>query len=174
MYKKWLLILMLFFVFLGTVVLAETDCGNDIDCLQRQVNELNNSLQMSVAATKPLESEINKLSNRIKSIQAQVDGAVKKQKETEIEIKKRGEKVSAQYMVLSVKLREMYKRLRSRPLWANLVASKGLGEIRREIAYRQDSNDKDRQIIVSLVGEISSLEIDKKKLEEQKIQLSPN
>jgi chromosome segregation ATPase len=66
----------------------------------------------------------------------------------------------------------MYKRLRSRPLWVNLIASKGLGEIRREIAYRQDSNDKDRQVIISLVEEISSLEIDKKKLEDQKVQLS--
>jgi len=160
------------FVFLKTVVFAETDCGNDIDCLQRQVTELNKSLQMSVAATKPLESEISRLSSRIKSIQNQVDLAVKKQKETELEIKERGKKVSDQYLVLAVKLREMYKRLRSRPLWVNLIASKGLGEIRREIAYRQDSNDKDRQVIISLVEEISSLEIDKKKLEDQKIQLS--
>lgn len=177
MYKRFLLILVLLFVFLRTVVLAETNCsgknGDDLyNCLGVQISELNKSMEMSVAATRPLESEISKLSARIKSIQSQVDSAVKKQKETELEIKKRGEKVSEQYVVLAIKIREMYKRLRSRPLWANLVSGKPLGEIRREIAYRQDTNDNDRQLIISLVGEISSLEADKQKLEAQKIQLS--
>ncbi len=176
MYKRYWLILLL--IFISTkLVFAEVNCGgrsgDDLyKCLGEQISELNKSMEMSVAATRPLESEINKLSARLKTIQLQIDGAAKKQKETEQQIKIRGEKVSEQYLVLSVKLREMYKRLRSRPLWASLIANKGLGEIRRELAYRQDSNDKDRQVIVSLVTEISSLEVDKKKLEEQKIQLS--
>lgn len=177
MKSKLLLVVLLLFGLLIPSVFAEVNCsgknGDDLyKCLGDQISELNKSMEMSVAATRPLESEISKLSTRIKSIQSQVDSAAKKQKETEVEIKKRGEKVSEQYLVLSVKLREMYKRLRSRPLWANLVSGKPLGEIRREIAYRQDTNDKDRQIIVSLVTEISSLEIDKQKLEVQKIQLA--
>jgi len=156
---------------------AEVSCDGKsgdalFDCLNTQIGDLNKSLEMSVAATKPLESEINKLSTKIKQIQSQINEATKKQKQTELNIATRGEKVTEQYGVLSIKLREMYKRIRSRPLWANLVVNKGLGEIRRELNYRQESNDKDRQIIVSLVGEITSLEEDKKKLETQKQQLA--
>ena len=176
MYKRFLLVLVFLLVFLRPV-LAETNCGgksgDDLyNCLGTQIQEINKSLEMSVAATKPLESEIDKLSARIKSIQSQVDSAIKKQKETEVEIKLREGKVSEQYVVLSIKIREMYKRLRSQPLWANLISGKPLGEIRREIAYRQDSNDKDKQVIVSLITEIFSLETDKQKLETQKVQLS--
>jgi len=176
MYKRFLLILLLVFVSVRWVF-AEVNCDGKsgdalFDCLSSQIGDLNKSLEMSVAATKPLESEISKLSAKIKQIQGQINEATKKQKQTEIDIKIRGEKVAEQYEILSVKLREMYKRLRSRPLWANLVANKGLGEIRRELAYRQDTNDKDRQVIVSLVNEISSLEDDKKKLEVQRQQLA--
>ncbi len=176
MYKRLLFILLLVFIS-GRGVFAEVSCdgkaGDSLfECLSSQIGDLNKSLEMSVAATKPLESEINKLSAKIKQIQSQINEATNKQKQTEQNIKIRGEKVTEQYEVLSIKLREMYKRLRSRPLWASLVVNKGLGEIRRELAYRQDSSDKDRQVIVSLVNEIISLEADKKKLEEQKQQLA--
>lgn len=176
MYKRFLLILLLVFVSVRWVF-AEVNCDGKsgdslLECLGSQIGDLNKSLEMSVAATKPLESEINKLSTKIKQIQGQINEATKRQAQTELDIKQRGDKVTEQYKILSIKLREMYKRLRSRPLWANLVVNKGLGEIRRELAYRQDSNDKDRQIIVSLVGEITSLEEDKKKLEVQKQQLA--
>lgn len=176
MYKRFLLILLLVFVSVRWVF-AEINCESKsgdalFECLSSQIGDLNKSLEMSVAATKPLESEINKLSAKIKQIQFQINEATKKQKQTEQDIEIRGEKVAEQYEILSIKLREMYKRLRSRPLWANLVVNKGLGEIRRELAYRQDSNDKDRQVIVSLVAEITSLEADKKKLETQRQQLA--
>lgn len=177
--KKWVVLFMFVVLsgFFARYSWAETDCsgksGDDLyKCLGTQIGELNKSLEMSVAATKPLESEINKLSSKIKQIQAQVTLAVKKQLETEKEIKLRGEKVSEQYQVLSVKLREMYKRLRSRPLWVNLLLPKNMGEIRRELAYRQDSNDNDRQVILSMISEITKLEEDKKKLETEKKQLS--
>ncbi len=173
---KWIWICLLL---VASVRFASADVNCDgkggeelLTCLSLQMAELNKSLEMSVAATKPLESEISKLSAKIKQIQTQIEGAAKKQKETEAEIKKRSETVAEQYVVLAIKLREMYKRLRSTPLWANLLVNKGLGETRREIAYRQDTNDNDRQIILSLINEITSLEADKKKLEEQKKQLS--
>lgn len=176
MYKRLLLILLLVVVSVRWVF-AEVNCegktdGALFDCLSSQIGELNKSLEMSVAATKPLESEISKLSAKIKQIQFQINEATKKQKQTEIEIKLRGEKVTEQYEILSIKLREMYKRLRSRPMWANLVVNRGLGEIRRELAYRQESNDRDRQVIVNLINEITTLEEDKKKLENQRQQLA--
>lgn len=174
MYKRYLLVsfLFVFSVFAGITMADEVSCGNDLSCIEKQIIDLNKSLDMSVAATKPLESEISKLSSRIRQIQLQISEAIKKQKQAENEIAEREKKATESYKVLSVKTKEVYKRLRSRPVWASLVTSKGLGEIRREIAYRQESSDQDRQIILSLVSEISKLEDDKQKLESQKQQLS--
>lgn len=167
-------VLMPFFVGL---VWAETNCDgksdNDlITCLGTQIGELNKSLEMSRAATAPLEAEISRLNARIKSIQTQINLAVTKLKITEQNIKDRSEKVSTQYLILAVKIREMYMRLRSEPLWVSLLSKASMGETRRELAYRQESNDKDKQIIINLVQEIGKLEEDKKQLETQKEQLA--
>lgn len=176
---KWrylLIPVILFSVFAG-LVSADTNCdgksGDElIACLGTQIGELNKSLQMSKDATAPLESEIARLSARIKSIQGQINTASAKLKVTEEEIKTRGAKVSTQYVVLGAKVREMYIRLRSQPLWVSLLSETSMGEGRRELAYRQETSDRDKQLIVTLVQEIGGLEEDKKRLELQKTQLA--
>lgn len=168
---KIFIILVVLLAFFAGIARADVNCGNDLNCLQGQIDDLRKSLQMSVAATTPLENEISKLSARIRSIQGQIDVAVKKEKQTEANIKDRSEKVSTQYVVLSVKMREFYKRIRSQPLWVGLFSGKDMGEARRELVYREESNDKDKQVILALVQEIGGLEQDKKNLEIQKASL---
>ena len=175
--KIGIIFILILTIWFGGVAWGEVNCDNKsgdalYECLGQQMQDLNKAMEMSVAATKPLESEINKLSSRLKKIQSQISEATKRQKQTELDILERERKVKSEYDLLSIKTREMYKRLRSRPLWVSLIVNSALGEARREIAYRQDSNERDRQIILTLVGEIGGLETDKKKLETQKEQLS--
>jgi len=158
-------------------VRAEVNCegknGDDLyTCLGQQIDELNKSLAMSVAATKPLEAEMQKLTARIASIQKQINSAVKSMKQLEADVETRSSKVAASYTVMSAKTREMYKKLRSEPLWVGLLRYQQLGVARRELAYRQESSDRDKQIIVNLVSEIGRLEIDRRKLEEEKKKLT--
>jgi SpoIID/LytB domain protein len=170
---KWRYILVpviLLSVFVGlsrqtSLVKAEESCGDNIECFQKQINDLTALLNTN-------QGEANKIGTKIKSIQSQINVATAKLKVTEANIKDRSKKVSTQYLVLSVKIREMYMRLRSQPLWVSLLSSTSMGEARRELAYRQDSNERDKQIIVNLVQEIGSLEADKKALELKKIQLA--
>ncbi|EKD53522.1 MAG: hypothetical protein ACD_61C00023G0012 [uncultured bacterium] len=170
---KWRYILVpviLLSVFAGlsrqtSLVKAEESCGDNIECFQKQINDLTALLNTN-------QGEANKIGTKIKSIQSQINVATAKLKVTEANIKDRSKKVSTQYLVLSVKIREMYMRLRSQPLWVSLLSSTSMGESRRELAYRQDSNERDKQIIVNLVQEIGSLEADKKALELKKIQLA--
>lgn len=154
------------------LVWADVDCGalsgddkKDCEDISRQINDFTNELGAK-------QGDKSKLEARLKSIQSQINTAVAKLKFTEISIKDRGEKVSTQYLVLSVKIREMYMRLRSESLWVSLLSSTGMGQTRRELVYRQESNEKDKQVIVSLVQEIGSLEADKKALEQKKVQLA--
>lgn len=171
-------------VVLGVGLFAGINSAEAIDCSEGNINNLaidqleicknesQKELDMSLAATAPLETEVKKLGSRIAALQKGINTALAKLKTTEIGIKDRSEKVSTQYMVLAVKIRGMYIRLRSEPLWVSLLSSTSMGQTRRELAYRQESNDKDRQVIVSLVQEIGQLEEDKKTLEKQKEQLS--
>lgn len=175
---KWrylFIIAMVFGVFAGTsrwesLVFAETNCdgksGDDLfSCLGTQISELSKTLDTNKEASSIIDA-------KLKSIQSQISVAVFKLKSTEANIKDRSEKVSTQYLILSVKIREMYMRLRSQPLWITLFSSMNMGEVRRELAYRKDSNETDKQMIVSLVQEIGSLEADKKILEQQKSRLA--
>ena len=168
-WKVLFIVVAMFCAFAG-LVRADTSCdgkGGDelIACLGTQISELNKTLETN-------KGEASKIMAKLKSIQSQINLAVAKEKQAEIDIKDRSGKVSTQYLVLAVKTREMYKRLRSEPLWASLLSKTSMGEARRELAYRQESNDRDKQMIVNLVQEIGKLEEDKKALEQKKIQLA--
>ncbi len=164
---RYLIIVAIVFGFFAGLVMAEDICKGDQNCLdiQKQIDELTPLLNSN-------KNEASKIEAKLKSIQSQLSVAVTKLKFTEANIKDRSEKVSTQYLILSVKIREMYMRLRSQPLWISLFSSMNMGEVRRELAYRQDSNETDKQMIVSLVSEIGKLETDKKALETQKAQLA--
>jgi len=165
---RYLLIVVVLFGFLTGLVMADSvDCRGDQECLQMQkeMDELTVLLNTN-------KKEAGIIEAKLKSIQSQISVAVVKLKVTETNIKDRSEKVSIQYIVLSVKIREMYMRLRSQPLWVTLFSSMNMGEMRRELAYRQDSNEADKQIIINLVQEIGKLETDKKVLEQKKILLA--
>ena len=161
-----LVVMASFFVGLtANLVWAEVDCGDNTECIQGQIDDLYELLNTN-------KGEASKIEAKLKSVQGQINTAILKLKFTEQGIKDRSKKVSTQYIVLSVKIREMYMRVRSQPLWVSLLSKASMGEVRRELVYRQDSNDKDKQVIVSLVQEIGSLEKDKKALEQKKIQLA--
>ncbi len=154
------------------MVSAETNCDL-LDGADKQtcvdINQQLVDLEKTLSTNK---GEASKIQSKLKSIQSQLTVAATKLKATEANIKDRSEKVSTQYIILSAKIREMYIRLRSQPLWISLFSSMNMGEVRRELAYRQDSNETDKQLIVSLVSEIGKLESDKKALEIQKTQLA--
>ena len=177
---KWrylLILVVLLSFFAGFRSVMAIDCSNpenmnDVGQLEECKKDLQRSFDLSFAATTPLEAEIKKLGVKIVALQRGIDTAQAKLKTTEAGIKERSEKVSTQYLVLAIKIRGMYIRLRSEPLWASLLSSTSMGEARRELAYRQESNDKDKQLIVNLVQEIGTLEKDKITFEKQKEQLA--
>lgn len=158
------------FGFCAGLTSAQTNCdgksGADLyNCLGTQITELTAELETN-------KGEASKIQTKLKSIQSQLSVAASKLKTTEASIKDRSEKVSTQYVVLAAKVREMYMRMRSQPMLISLFSSMNMGELRRELAYRQQSNESDKQMIVSLVSEIGKLEADKKSLEQQKAQLA--
>jgi len=148
---RYLLAVVVVASFFAGFVRADIDCGNDLGCIENQLVDLTGSLKTNKVAAGVIET-------KLKSIQSQINIATKKLKLTEDGIKDRSGKVSIQYIVLSVKIREMYMRLRSQPLWVSLLSSTSMGEARRELAYRQDTNERDKQLIINLIQEIGKLE----------------
>ena len=146
----------------------ESNSGVYLECLGREIGKLSEDLQASRNATAPLEEELNSLIKKISGFQYQIDQAKVRQVEIGAEIEEREDLLSEQYLILAEKTREYYKRLRSTSFLSQLLSSMGTGETTREMAYRNEANERDRQIILQLSGEIGNLERDKIELEEQK------
>lgn len=150
----------------------KTNSGDYYNCLGRQIEELSKQVEMSRAATAPLESEVARLDASIKSLQNKIKAAAAKQKQLEKEVAEREMKMAEHYVIFARKTRELYKKLREKTVLVELLSSVGSGQFNREIAYQTTASDLDRQLILGLSVEIIQLEEDKKNLEVQKTQLA--
>jgi len=163
-------------VFLSSqVVTAEVDCSNLAgeplySCLGRQIDELQKSLEMSKAATAPLEQEVAKIQTRLKSTQRQLSAAKIKQVVLEGDIGRREKLLTGQVVVFGNKMRDFYKAWRSEVPLVLLFTGSAKGE--RGLAYRQAASNNDRKIVLELSSQIVRLESDKKKVEEEGKQLA--
>jgi peptidoglycan hydrolase-like amidase len=183
--RKWKLLIIILTVvcagILGAIGMKRVwaiDCSSGninnlpLDQLEICKNDLQHDFDLMSAAIAPLESQIKDLGAKIDAFQSGIDAAVAKEKKAEADIKVREDKVSIQYVVLAAKVREMYIKIRSQPIWVELLSNTSMGETRRELAYREETSDQDKKLIVSLVQEIGQLQIDKSNLDKQKVQLT--
>lgn len=146
--------------------------AESLEEIEKQIADLTNQLQLSQAATTPLEAEVTKLQKQIANIQSQI-----KQYEGEIQelgknIENREARIKTQYLILGAKVRDYYKKTRFYSPLLTLLSSQSAGELTRELTYKEATADEDKEMIVSITREIIQLETDKKKLESDKVRLA--
>jgi len=98
--KKILSLLLVVTVCFGGVR-AYTRAIDPYDDLQKQINELSQAREQSVAATKPLEAELSRLQEKIDNIEAGIAKAKADLRALEISIVKREREFSEQYVLLA-------------------------------------------------------------------------
>lgn len=147
------------------------DCGNDIDCIQRQIDDLERQKKQSEDATKPLEQSAQKLTAQLKSIQSSINAAKQKAALLSTSIDQRENSLAYQYTVFSQRVNESYRRmLESSPLLI-LFSASSAQDLTRELEYRQTVESQDQDIIHNIGKELLTLEQDKKKLEDDQVRL---
>ncbi len=169
-----ILLMVLFFIVRWGSVFAVVNCGGDEVCnsLQSEINKLSDEVRVRSEANERNADEARKLQSRVKGLQGQISRAEKEMEEMKEEVEVKEEKAVVQYKVLAVKTREFYKNLRSKSILSFLFSSLEAGQINRELAYRSQSQDQDRQIILKMSKEIVEIERDKADLEKRKKYLS--
>lgn len=150
----------------------KADSGVYAECLQRQIDELAKALEMSKAATTPLESEVTRLEKEITRIRGQIKAAEQRRVALEESITEREEDLAVQTMLLVEKSKAYYKRVRSQSTITVFLSKMGSAESDRDLGYREKVAQNDRALIVSLSSEIGQLEKDKKTVEENKVKLA--
>lgn len=173
-----LLVVLCFFVWLSRdqIVLAfdqNTNCDTeDIDKLEECIKGFREAYQQSVNATKPLESELNKLNSQIKSAQNGIAAAKKKAIELSQKISQREEDLAVQYVILSKRIAANYKRGRLNTPLLLFFSTQSASNLTKDLMYRSSVEAQDNRLIANISGEIGSLEADTKKLEEDQVRLA--
>lgn len=148
---------------------CETD---DLDVLKACIAGFSEAYQQSVNATKPLESELNKLSSQIKSAQRGIVNAKKKVTELAKEISLREEDLAVQYVILSKRIAANYKRGRLNTPLLMFFSNQSASNITKDMMYRSSVEAQDHRFITKMSNEIAMLEEDAKKLEADQIRLA--
>lgn len=139
--------------------------ADEIEDIQKQIDDLTHQMELSTKATTPLETEVAKLQKQLGNITSQIASYKLQVKELGTSIEGREHDIKTQYVVLAAKVRDYYKKVRFYSPLLVLISSRNAGELTRELTYKEATADEDKDLIVSITKEILNLENDKKKVE---------
>lgn len=141
--------------------------ASEIDALQKEIDDLEHLKQLSEAATTPLEKEVKNLESRIANARAGISKAQQDAKAVEEKIDQREEALADQYMILSRRVHEQYKKARTFSPLLLVIQSTNAADLTKDLAYRNSVKAQDNKLIQTISAEIAQLEQDKIDLEQK-------
>lgn len=163
-----LTILTSYFLLLTSVAKA-----GELEDIEKKLSELRHALELSVAATTPLEKNLVKLQASLNDIKNRIALTEKNIKKKEQEVAD-GEKIlTTQQEILNKKVRNYYKNSAEYGAYFfQLFLGGNLDDSLREFGYQKKVVDSDKNTIVKIVLYITDLEKKKKELESEKMRLA--
>jgi septal ring factor EnvC (AmiA/AmiB activator) len=128
------------------------------DDINKQINELTDALNKSVAATKPLESELTNIQKQIAGIKSsigriEVDIAQKK-----INIDKGYKDIEKKQIILHKAISNFYVKSYSDSPFLVLLSGTTASQVTQSLVYQKAKTDQDKQVITTIALSISDLE----------------
>jgi len=171
--QKWVIFCLLVFpLILATFYFLPIAHADEVEDIQKQIDALNKSKELSVNATKPLEGQLDNLKLQLAQIQSSIDNLSSNIKQKQKDLDSRGEKLAFQQALLEKRVREYYVRSYLAEPLIVILSSLHSGDLFRELSYRQSVTREDKQIITSITGEVVDLLTQKSKLEKDKVKLA--
>lgn len=173
MMKKSFFAIAIRFLLLALIVTHSYQAyADELSDIEKQIADLQQQMQLSVRATTPLEAEVKRLNTQITGIQTQIRQAETKALQLATDIKDREKRIKDQYIILSLKVRDFYKKSRLYSPLLTIVSSATASDLTRGLTYKAATANEDKNLIVNITKEVIRLEADKKKLEEDKKRLA--
>ena len=161
-----------FVLLLGVIVSQQRVQADQIEDIQKDIDIAQQMLDGQRSATNNLEVEVGGLSKQLSGIQAQIDSANAINDELAKSIVLKEGDIKSQYTVLSIRVRDLYKKSRAYSPFLMFVSAKTAGELTRGLAYKSAATNEDKDLIVAITKEIMQLEADKKKVEDDRVRLA--
>lgn len=172
LWKKLFHIALVVLVITGFIVSHQTVRADSFDDIQKEIDKVQEMYDAQKNATSNIEIEVGKLSKQLSGIQSQIDSAERENNNLAESISKKEKDVKSQYLVLSAKVRDLYKKTRLSSPFLVFASSTTAGELTRGLAYKLAVADQDKDLIVLITKDILKLEEDKKKIELDRAKLA--
>ncbi len=164
----------IFFLMWGQTLYADSqpvDCGDNLDCVNKQISDLTNALNQSIAATKPLQSQVSSMQAQVEQIKQNVatieqDLVIKKQ-----QIDKGFADLTTKEQILNATVRDLYIKSYSNSPLLILLSSNTASNMTQQLAYQKATQDQDKSIITNLVLAITDLQQQRQELNTEETQL---
>jgi len=146
--------------------------SDELGDITKQIQDLTTSLNESIKATTPLESQLNSLKKQVDGIKNRLSFI-----ENDIVIKEKNinegyKNLAKQELILNRAIRDFYiKSYYNSPIWIFFSAS-SVTDITQILAYQKAATNQDKAIITNIAITIQDLQTKKKSLENEKRQLS--
>lgn len=170
--KKFLLpLFLLVMFFVSGCILVRPIFSDQIDDLSAQINDLKGKLDMSVNATKPLESEVESDQKQIAQIKDRVNIITLDIQTKKKSIDKSYKDLTQKELLLNATIRDYYiKSSYNSPLLI-FFSVNNASDITRVLVYQKAAQDQDKTIITNIALEIQDLEQKKLELESEQTRL---
>ncbi len=161
-----------YLIFVGSRLLLPAYAIDPVADLQKQIDELEHLRQLSEDATKPLEGELDNLESQIENARAGIVAAQEQVAELSESITEREEDLGLQYMILSKRIAARYKRSRLASPLLIFFSSNTASQLTKDLAYKSSVEAQDNRLISEMSEDISGLEADRQKLEDDQLRLA--
>lgn len=159
-------VLAFFLVIVSTLFLfAGSTNADELEELQKQINDLQHQLELSRDATTPLETEVKSLEAQLASIAARLFQLSK-------DLQKSEDDLAFQREILAATVRNFYVNSFVDIPLLTFLSSGDATDALRLVAFQQESSRQDRQIIRDISEKIAKLASDKKRLAAAQAQVS--
>lgn len=143
-----------------------------INSLKEAADRLNNNLQLSINATKPLEGQVESMKVQLTNIQAQINSITATIAQKEEDLKLREDKLATQQVLLNTRIRAYYIRsFLTSPLLV-IFSPSNSSDLFQELTYSQATTKEDQQVISSVTNEMLNILQEKDQLEKDKTSLA--
>ncbi|OGH17333.1 MAG: hypothetical protein A3C22_02060 [Candidatus Levybacteria bacterium RIFCSPHIGHO2_02_FULL_37_10] len=146
--------------------------SDELSDITKQIQDLTISLNESIKATTPLESQLNSLKKQVDGIKNRLSFIENDITVKEKNIDKGYKNLAKQELILNRTIRDFYiKSYYNSPIWV-FFSSSSVTDITQILAYQKAATNQDKAIITNIALSIHDLEIKKRNLESEKKQLS--
>jgi len=171
--KKIISILLIFTInILPLGLLANPAFSDQLDTINQQLTQLSTELNQSVAATQPLQSQLDSEQKQIASIKSQIAGV-----ESDIATKKKQindgySNLAQKEQILNATIRDFYvKSYYDDPL-LTFFSQTSMSNITQTLAYQHAQTEQDKSIITNIALTINDLQTEKTQLQQEETWLA--